>query len=199
MAKRRIVGIVLSIAMLVSLLFATTINGSAASAGITNAGGWFESAYAEWTPVSGADGYNAYVAPAGSTSWTKIDDELVRSYSSYYRVDVVGLKAGNYQIKIVPTSSGVEQSAKALTTDTLVVEAYDRSGYAHFNYTEGVGAYKDDGTLKDNAIVIYVTEENKNTVSINIGNTTVAGIGHILNSVGEDNGVVGDGLCDCKG
>ena len=189
MAKRRIVGIVLSIAMLVSLLFATTINGSAASAGITNAGGWFESAYAEWTPVSGADGYNAYVAPAGSTSWTKIDDELVRSYSSYYRVDVVGLKAGNYQIKIVPTSGGVEQSAKALTTDTLVVEAYDRSGYAHFNYTEGVGAYNDDGTLKKNAIVIYVTEENKNTVSVTSKDgTTVVGIGNILNSVGQDIG-----------
>ncbi|MGN0805853.1 MAG: hypothetical protein ACI4MC_02335, partial [Candidatus Coproplasma sp.] len=38
-------------------------------------------------------------------------------------------------------------------------------GYAHFNYTDGVGAYNDDGTLKDNALVIYVTDENKNTVS----------------------------------
>ena len=59
-----------------------------------------------------------------------------------------------------------------LTVDKepVTVNAYDRSGYAHFNrkssepaYT-GVGAYNDDGTLKDNALVIYVTESNRNTV-----------------------------------
>ena len=34
------------------------------------------------------------------------------------------------------------------TSVELNVISYDRSGYAHFNYTNGVGAYNDNGTLK---------------------------------------------------
>ena len=30
----------------------------------------------------------------------------------------------------------------------------------------GVGAYNDDGTPKDNAIIVYVTDENKDTVEV---------------------------------
>ncbi len=191
MTQRKIIGLVLALSMLVSLFFVMATGISAADSGITEAQGWFESAYAEWAAVSGADGYNAYVASAGSSSWTKIDSQLIRDYGSYYRVDAVGLKAGSYQIKIVPTSGGAEQTAKALTTGTLKVEAHDRSGYAHFNYTDGVGAYNDDGTLKSNAIVLYVTNENKNTVTLTYKGTTVTGIGNILGSTGMD---VGGGL-----
>ena len=68
------------------------------------------------------------------------------------------------------------------------VMEYDRSGYAHFNYNEGVGAYKDDGTLKDNAIVLYVTDATKNTVELKYNGKTVRGIGNILNSVGKASG-----------
>ena len=180
--------LIITLAMLLSMLPIMVIGTSAASAsGITDAAGWFESAYAEWAPVSGASGYNAYVAPAGSSSWTKIDAELIRNYGSYYRVDAVGLKAGDYQIKIAPIVSGAEQGA--MVSETLTVEAYDRSGFAHFNYADGVGAYNDDGTLKSNAIVIYVTNENKDTVSVTSKDgTTVSGIGNILNSVGQDTG-----------
>ncbi len=189
MLKSKIFSLVLSISMILSMLFVFAVGTSAAEGNITNAQGWFESAYAEWSPISGADGYNAYVAAAGSSDWQKVDAALVRDYSTYYRVDVVGLKAGQYQIKIVPTIGGAEQTSHTMTTGTLKVEAYDRSGYAHFNYTEGVGAYNDDGTLKDNAIVIYVTNENKNTVSVTSKDgTTVTGIGNILNSVGMDVG-----------
>ena len=157
--------------------------------GIVDAAGWFESAYAEWKPISGADSYNAYVSGGDSSAWTPIDAELIRQYSGYYRVDAVGLKAGDYKIKIVPVSGGKENTSLALTTDTLKVDAYDRSGYAHFNYTEGVGAYKDDGTLKPGAIVLYVTEATKDTVSVTSKDgTTVVGIGNILNSVGQDDG-----------
>lgn len=182
-------GYVATLLAIVLILSVTAIVSFATSPEITVSGGWFESAYAEWTPVSGADGYNAYVASAGSNGWTKIDSELVRDYGSSFRVDAVGLKAGEYQIKIVPTSDGSELTDKALLTDTLVVSPYDRSGYAHFNYTEGVGAYNDDGTLKDNAIVLYVTNENKNTVSVTSKDgTTVTGIGNILGSTGMDVG-----------
>ena len=190
--QRKILSIALVMTILLSILSVLTIGVSAAEGTITKAQGWFESAYAEWTPVSGASGYNAYISPADTTRWTKIDSELVRSYSTYYRVDAVGLKAGDYKIKIVPTSGGAEQTDKAMTTSTLTVSAYDRSGYAHFNYTEGVGAYNDDGTLKANAIVLYVTNENKNTVSVTSKDgTTVTGIGNILGSTGMD---VGGGL-----
>lgn len=186
---KRLLGAVLIASLLIPMLASFSIGAAAAGNGITDAHGWFESAYAEWSAVSGANGYNAYVAPAGTSSWTKLDNELIRNVDGGFRVDAVGLKAGNYQIKIVPTSAGVEQTDKALTTDTLAVMPYDRSGYAHFNNTEGVGAYNDDGTLKDNAIVIYVTNENKNTVSVTSKDgTTVTGIGNILGSTGMDVG-----------
>lgn len=68
---------------------------------------------------------------------------------------------------------------------TVRTDAFRRDGFAHFNYTDGVGAYNDDGTLKSNAIVLYVTDENKDTVSVTSKDgTTVTGIGNILNSVG---------------
>ena len=187
--KTKIFSFILVLAMLASLLPAIAVFASAASTGITNAGGWFESAYAEWVPVSGANSYNAYVAKANSSSWEKIDDALIRKYNDGYRVDAVGLEEGQYKIKIVPVVSGAEQTSNALVTGNLVVSPYDRSGYAHFNYTDGVGAYNDDGTLKSNAIVIYVTEANKDTVSVTSKDgTTVTGIGNILNSVGMDVG-----------
>ena len=190
--QRKIVGFALACVLIITTILTTGIGSFAASSGITEASGWFESAYVEWAEISGVDGYNVYVAPAGSSSWTKLDSELVRKTSTGYRADAVGLKAGDYKLKVVPTVNGAEQSAKAITTDTLKVEAYDRSGYAHFNYTEGVGAYNDDGTLKANAIVIYVTNENKNTVSVTSKDgTTVTGIGNILGSTGMD---VGGGL-----
>ncbi len=189
---KKVFCLILVASMLIAAMSVMCVGASAASAGITDAQGWFESAYVEWSAVSGADGYNVYVTPAGSSNWTKLDSELVRKTSSGYRADAVGIKAGDYVMKVVPTVSGAEQSAKALTTDTLTVLAYDRSGYAHFNYTDGVGAYNDDGTLKDNAIVLYVTNENKNTVSVTSKDgTTVTGIGNILGSTGMD---VGGGL-----
>ena len=189
--KKKIFSLALIVTLLLSVFAVAPASASSTDGGIVEADGWFESAYAEWKSISGADSYNAYVSATDSSSWTRIDSALIRQYSGYYRVDAVGLKAGEYRIKIVPVAAGVENTASALTTDTLTVLAYDRSGYAHFGYTEGVGAYKDDGTLKDGAIVLHVTEDNKNTVSVTSKDgTTVVGIGNILNSVGQD---VGEG------
>ena len=188
-SKIRFCATVLVLAMLLSAFSFVPASAAEVTGGITDAAGWFESAYAEWTPIAGADSYNAYVSEAEASVWTPIDGMLIRQYSGYCRVDAVGLKAGEYKIKIVPVVGGIEDTAAAVTTDSLSVAAYDRSGYAHFNYTDGVGAYNDDGTLKDGAIVLYVTEENKNTVSVTSKDgTTVTGIGNILNSVGADVG-----------
>ena len=135
-----------------------------AKAAITEAQGWFESAYAQWEPVSGASTYNVYVKPEGG-SYTQLDWQLVRKYPTYFRADAVGLKAGTYSMKVVPVdASGNEITASAMETGSLTVTAHDRSGFAHVGMPNGIGAYKNDGTLKDNARIIYVTANNAKTV-----------------------------------
>ena len=142
-----------------------------ASAAITKQYGWFESAAIEWDAISGATDYNVYVKPAGGT-YTKIDKELVRKYADFYRADALGLKAGSYQMKVVPVISGSEDASKAMETSALTVTAHDRSGFAHVGMPGGIGAYKNDGTLKDGARVIYVTAKTAKTVTCNVNTGT---------------------------
>lgn len=129
---------------------------------ITQSTGWMECAYVKWNPVPGADSYKVYYS-GGSVSNVPIDMQLVRNYGTYYRADVLGLAAGTYTIKVAPVSVGIE--GVATVSDPVVVTTHDKSGFAH----EGghvPGAYNLDGTLKNNAVVIYVTPNNKNTVSL---------------------------------
>ena len=141
----------------------------AASGAITEASGWLETAYVKWTPVTGATGYNVYVksASASDSAYVQLDDELIRKYSSYMRADAVGLKAGDYVMKIVPLNNGKENTAAAIVSDKLTVKAHDRSGFGFVNGTSS-GAYNEDGTLKSNAVVIYITENTKNTVTLDV-------------------------------
>ncbi|MCQ2097257.1 MAG: T9SS type A sorting domain-containing protein [Fibrobacter sp.] len=125
---------------------------------VNKADGWFETAYAEWAPVSGASSYNVYA------DGVKVDDPLIRSYGSYVRVDVPGLKAGSHTLKIAPVVGGSEGTA---VTKTVEVKAHDRSGFA-FSNGRVPGAYKADGTLKSGAVVLYVTENNKNTITMDV-------------------------------
>lgn len=129
-------------------------------------GGYNESLYVEWADGAPSQASVQYKAH-GASAWTDADGELIRAKSganSVARVDIVGITAGDYDVKIT-TSSNNE-----LSLESVAVSAHDRSGYAHFNRKsseaayEGIGAYKDDGTLKDNALVIYVTDGNKDTV-----------------------------------
>ena len=124
------------------------------------------------------------------------DNVYISKSGTTYRADLLGVKAGNHVVNVAPIiDNKVIDSAKS-ADQAVSVKAYDRSGYAHFNNTEGVGAYNDDGTLKDNAIVLYVTDENKNTVELTYGGITVKGIGNILNSVGQECGEAGhEGQC----
>lgn len=142
-----------------------------ASAAITKEYGWFESAAVEWEAVSGATDYNVYVKPAGGT-YTRLDKELVRKYADFYRADALGLKAGSYQMKVVPVISGSEDASQAMETSALTVTAHDRSGFAHVGMSGGIGAYKNDGTLKDGARVIYVTAKTAKTVTCNVNTGT---------------------------
>ena len=151
---------------------------------ITEAKGWQESAYLKWAPFEGASSYNVYVGDK------KIDAQLVRKYASYYRADVLGLKAGTYSVKVVPVNADGKEIAGANTVSNLVVKNYNREGFAHFKY-DGVGAYNNDGTLKAGAKVLYVTAKTAKTVSttVNTGKLeTITGLQSIIDaySKGKD-------------
>ena len=144
--------------------------------------GWNETLYAEWEDSNAVNARIRYRL-SGDGEYQELEEEygiLVRqTKESLGRVDIPGLKPGKYDIQ-VETSEGV-----CYERTEIPVYAYDRSGYAHYNYTEGIGAYEDDGTLKENAIVLHVTNENKDTVTIPGYESYGTGIGYLLNGNSE--------------
>ncbi|MDE7453683.1 MAG: InlB B-repeat-containing protein [Clostridia bacterium] len=145
-------------------------------------GGYEEGAFIEINTTDKVNISNIKVSYKLSTvnTFTQIDDALIREVTkdgkTYVRADIVGISAGTYSIKVSAGGSDVVKN-------NIAVTAYDRSGYAHFGKTDGVGAYKDDGTPKNNAKIIYVTEATKNTVTAKLGSKTYTGIGNILTNV----------------
>ena len=81
---------------------------------------------------------------------------------------------GTYNVTITNTKNN------KTITKAIYASSHDRSGYAHFDNTEGVGAYNDNGSLKTGAIVVYVNDSNKNTVTAKFGSKTYTGLGAIL-------------------
>jgi pectate lyase len=150
-------------------LASATFASADAAVQIENYSGWFESAYVTWTPLANAASYNVYYQPVGTDAYKALDTELVRDYGTYGRADVVGITAGSYSFKVVPVdANGAEMSDEAATTDAVEVRAYDRGGYAHFGYNDGIGAYNNDGTLKSGAKVLYVHAGNAKTVTTDV-------------------------------
>lgn len=117
--------------------------------------------------------YEISYSKANLNQYIEIDNELIREENNKIRADILGLTKGKYDIKI--KISNVER-----IIEDIDVYQQDRSGYAHFNYTSGVGAYNDDGSLKNNTIIVYVTDETKNTVEATINGTTYKGLVKIL-------------------
>ena len=148
---------------------------------ITEAKAWLESAYLKWAPFEGASSYHVYV------DGKKIDAQLIRQYASYFRADVLGLKADTYSVKVVPVDAAGKEMAGANTVSNLTVKNYNREGFAHFNF-EGIGAYNNDGTLKSDAKVLYITASTAKTVSTEVitGNKnkkqTVTGLQAIIDA-----------------
>lgn len=134
---------------------------------ITEAKGWLESAYVKFKKLGDCTLYHVYIKGGDFSSYTRIDSMLVRSYGDTYRADMVGLKAGNYDMMVVPVSKGKELAANANEATAMTVLNYDRSGFAHLN-NAGVGAYNDDGSLKSDARVIYVTAQTAKTVTCEV-------------------------------
>ncbi len=149
---------------LLLLFLFVSVYSSAQTLTITESAGWLESAFVKWLPVNGATSYNVYYTGGGVTD-KKIDTQLIRSYGTYYRADVIGIAAGTYTLKVAPVISGVEASGSI--TGSITVVAHDRNGFA-FEGGRVPGAYKADGTPKDGAVIMYITENTKNTISMNI-------------------------------
>lgn len=133
-AARRKWAWILVLVMTVSIVIPTSLLTAKAEVSAVKfidgtAAGWLESAYAQWSIDKEADGYTAYIkkADADDSAYTRIDNELIRKYNDYWRVDAVGLAAGDYVIKVVPVKDGKEVAGKAKVTDTLTVSSYDRS------------------------------------------------------------------------
>ena len=151
---------------------------------VTEIVGYNEAAYVKFEAENTQ--YNVYYKNVDDNEFTKIDDELVRVNNDSGRADILGLTPGNYVIKI----ENKNNTSINTVTKSIVIAKQDRSGYAHFNYNKGVGAYNDDGTLKDNTTVVYVNESNKNTVKATIDGHTYTGLSDILkHSTNEANPV----------
>ena len=149
------------------MFFATVAN---ASVTITSSGGWFESAYVEFS-TDGSAYYNVYYSTNKST-WTKIDDQLVRKYGSNKgRADVLGISAGTYYIKVASVASNGKESSNTVS-GALSVKAHDRGGFAHLNWSKGIGAYQNNGTLKSGANILYITKSNAKTITMTIPTAT---------------------------
>lgn len=131
---------------------------------VLEAKGWKESAYITWQMNEAHESYHVYYAAEGQ-DFVQIDQALLRRYPNHARADVPGLKAGNYRLKIVPVNDGQELGTEAIESESLSVIAHDRSGYAHFNYSEGIGAYQNDGSLKANTQIFYITPENAKSIT----------------------------------
>ncbi len=131
---------------------------------ITESAGWIESAFVKWQPVEGAESYNVYYSGEGVVE-QKIDAQLIRDYGDYFRADVLGLKAGSYTLRVVPVIS--DEEGEGAETETLTVKAHDRTGFA-FSNGRVPGAYKADGTPKDGAVILYISENTKNTITMDV-------------------------------
>lgn len=121
--------------------------------------------------------YTVFYKNNEDTYYTKLDEDLILTDGDKFECYVLGITSGKYTIKI-RAEQGEAVSTKEIAD--IDVSAQDRSGYAHFGYTEGVGAYNDDGTVKKDAKIVYVTNENKNTVSLVIDGTEYVGLVNIL-------------------
>ena len=154
---------------------------------LTEAKGWLEACYAKWKALPDAESYHVYVKGGEYADFTPVDSELVRPCAEGFRVDVVGLKAAaDYCLKVVPVINGNEDAEQASEASQIPVAPHDRSGFAHHN-NKDVGAYTDEGILKSNARVLYVSGATAKTVSLDVvtsskgTTTTFTGLQAIIN------------------
>ncbi|MBR1615647.1 MAG: hypothetical protein IJ673_09210 [Treponema sp.] len=177
----------------------TVANVSNVNVNIVKSEGWLNSAYIVFEQVDGAtykvlcddveldapliryyDTYTYYEQSEDENlqvTWTK------KTLSKVVRADAFGLAAGEHTMKVCAV--GTENNSD-YSTATMKVVDHNRSGFA-FTGSTNPGAYKADGTLKDGAIVLYVTGSTAKTVSYTqvkgtnaSANATYTGLQNIL-------------------
>ena len=127
--------------------------------------------------VSEGFAYRVYYKSVDEKTYTQLDNNLMVESGDEIDCYILGIKSGNYDVKIEAECDGVFASK---TYNDISVEAQDRSGYAHFGNKEGIGAYNNDGTLKENTTILYVTNENKNTITMTIDGNEYVGLVDIM-------------------
>ncbi len=123
--------------------------------------------------------YSVYYKKTTDGDYIKIDDQLIIQGAEATEAYILGLSAGEYDVKVEFRGKETNDVGH-FTVNNISVYAQDRSGYAHFGATEGVGAYNNDGTVKAGTKVIYVTNANKNTVTCEINGEVYTGLVNIL-------------------
>lgn len=113
-------------------------------------------------------------------SYSQIDKELISYNNGIATANILGLTSGSYDIRVTSNNLNL------LSKKNIEVTEIDRSGYAHY-YTEtnAIGAYNEDGSLKTNADVIYVSNATKNTVTYKVGSSTYTGLVNILTNASK--------------
>ena len=116
---------------------------------------------------------------ADDSEYARLDDELMIADGNTLNCYILGITSGTYKVKIEACGKTTEDIFGIVLTN-INVSAQDRSGYAHFGAVNGVGAYNNDGTVKASTKIVYVTNENKNTVACEINGTECVGLVNIL-------------------
>lgn len=153
---------------------------------ILRSAGYEEGAFVEVAALPNSDisEYSAEYRRADSLSeWKAADKELLRLCGDFVRIDILGIAAGNYEIRVFARGKSAEVS-------DISVTSFDRSGYAHYNYkVNGFGAYSADGMPKENSKIIYVSEQTKNSVQLEIDKSVYKGIENIFRVAEKFNGI----------
>ena len=192
--RKRLLSMVVSIAVMGSFIFGTMPSTSANPPTFTASGGWVNTAYVTWNAVSGANGYLVEHQRSGTSNWVTVDGPLVRNMGgSAWRADIPGLQSGTYTLRVTSRNGSTSLSNGSRTVSVNVRNA-DRSGFA-FSPNSGAnglpGGYQANGTPKSNAQIIYVTPStlaNLNThmtvgSSVNTDRPTIIRfIGHFPNA-----------------
>ncbi len=142
---------------------------------ITQCYGWYEAIHIQWSNDSEPSKASVEYKKSGTQSYTPIDAELIRRSGSGCVADIVGISQGIYDVRITASSGQIMEK------NNISVARHDRSGYGHFQYSSGIGGYNDNGTPKSNAQIVYVTNENKNTVKLG----SYTGITKIMQNCGK--------------
>ncbi len=161
---KRFFCVILVLCMVLPSVFVSAADGLS----IVDAAGGLETIAVRWTNTSAAGGYNVYVKKSSDAAYpaAPIDRQLIRYYGSYYRADALGLAAGEYDVKVETADKSESAEEKNIT-----VSAHKREGFAFSKNSpnkSASGGYNDDGTVKTGAQILYITNENVNTVKFKI-------------------------------